>query len=242
MNYDLHMHLDLYKNRNNIITYIESSHQYTIAVTNLPSLFKKYIGEYSGLKYIRFALGYHPELIMQYPNQLSIFFKYANEAKYIGEVGLDFTQNNKISKDLQIEYFSRIIDHCKNCNQKKFITVHSRQAVNEVNNIIGLYSGTVVMHWFSGTLKQLEQSISNGYYFSVNSAMLQSKKGQEIISHIPLARLLIETDAPFTKDTQNSYDCSILAQIKSNLARLLQISNEKIDLILFENLKKAISI
>ena len=42
---DLHMHFDLYKDRYNILKYIEENKSYTIAVTNLPDLYRKYYAE-----------------------------------------------------------------------------------------------------------------------------------------------------------------------------------------------------
>ena len=39
--------------------------------------------------------------------------------------------------------------------------IHIRQEVEEVNDIVELYSGTVVMHLFTGTLMQLKKSVSN---------------------------------------------------------------------------------
>ncbi len=61
--FDTHIHLDLFEDRENIIKYIEEEKSYTIAMTNLPILYKKYINKYKDLKYIRFALGFHPELV-----------------------------------------------------------------------------------------------------------------------------------------------------------------------------------
>ena len=39
---DAHMHFDLYKNRQDVLDYIEENKSYTIAVTNLPDLYRRY--------------------------------------------------------------------------------------------------------------------------------------------------------------------------------------------------------
>ena len=44
-NMDSHMHFDLYKNRQDVLNYIEENKSYTIAVTNLLDLYKKYFEE-----------------------------------------------------------------------------------------------------------------------------------------------------------------------------------------------------
>lgn len=87
--YDTHFHLDLQKDRVGAIYEIEEHQIYTIAVTNLPDLYRKESGEIAS-KYIRFALGFHPELIHHYKSQIPLMWELLPVARYIGEVGLDF--------------------------------------------------------------------------------------------------------------------------------------------------------
>ena len=63
--YDTHIHLDLFKNQDELIKEIEDNKIYTIAVTNLPILFTKLNNRLSS-KYIKPALGLHPELLFEY--------------------------------------------------------------------------------------------------------------------------------------------------------------------------------
>ena len=58
--YDTHFHLDLQKDRTATIRKIEENQIYTIAVTNLPDLYKKETAEIKS-KHIRIALGFHPD-------------------------------------------------------------------------------------------------------------------------------------------------------------------------------------
>ena len=53
--HDTHLHIDLFKDMNSIMKKIENQKSYTIAMTNLPELYKKYSKTYGNLKYIRFA-------------------------------------------------------------------------------------------------------------------------------------------------------------------------------------------
>ena len=72
---DSHMHFDLYDNKNTVLNYIETNKSYTIAMTNLPILYEKYKEKYTGFRYIRIALGFHPELSHDYKNQINLFKK-----------------------------------------------------------------------------------------------------------------------------------------------------------------------
>ena len=56
------------------------------------------------------------------------------ETRYIGEVGLDFV--DKTHKAEQLSFFSELIERCR-YDGSKILTIHSRQAVKEVLEIIG---------------------------------------------------------------------------------------------------------
>ena len=55
----------------------------------------------------------------------------------------------------------------------------------------------MILHWFSGTYKELDQAIADGYFFSVNGAMVRSAKGQALVMRMPRERILTETDGPY---------------------------------------------
>lgn len=97
---DTHMHFDLYNNRNEVLDYIENNHSYTIAVTNLPDLFERSLHLCEKRKFSRIALGFHPELVYQYSNQILKFDRYVSATRYIGEIGLDFTTYDKNNRSV----------------------------------------------------------------------------------------------------------------------------------------------
>ena len=171
--HDTHFHLDLQKDKHGAIENITKNEIYTIAMTNLPDLYQKEVSLY-GQKYIRIALGFHPELVHEYPNKITLMWKYLAEARYIGEVGLDFTDKSHAKE--QIAFFSELIARCKN-DSNKIISIHSRGAENEILDIIGTnFKFTPILHWYSGTMGNLRKVCDRGYYFSVNSSMIRTKK------------------------------------------------------------------
>lgn len=194
--YDTHFHLDLQKNRAAAIQHIEDNKIYTIAVTNLPDLYRCESIEVAS-KYIRFALGFHPELVHQYKNQIPLMWALLPNVRYIGEVGLDFVDTT--SQREQIAFFSELIERCR-YDQEKIITIHSRRAVKKVIEIIGKdYKFKPILHWFSGSKAELIEAIDGGFYFSINNAMMTSHRFLEMLPMIPTNRLLVETDSPFTQ-------------------------------------------
>ena len=194
--YDTHFHLDLHKDRWDVIREIEEFKIYTIAVTNLPDLYRMESAEIAS-KFIRFSLGFHPELIHRYKNQIPLMWELLPETRYIGEVGLDFV--DKTHKTEQLSFFSELIERCR-YDGSKILTIHSRQAVKDVLEIIGQnFRFKPILHWFSGNKDELINAIDSGFYFSVNEAMMRSKKFVSLLPLIPAERLLLESDSPFIR-------------------------------------------
>jgi len=198
MNYiDTHFHLDLCTNPQELAQEIERANIYTIAVTNTPSVFDFTYQLSKDKKFLRAALGLHPELVHQRAAELPMFMDLISLTRYIGEIGLDFSSRNVSSKIDQIRIFEKIIDRCA-IEGRKIITIHSRRAEKEVIEIIGnKFPGKVILHWYSGSIKALETAIDYGFYFSINYQMINSKNGQDIIRKIPNNKLLTESDGPF---------------------------------------------
>lgn len=235
INYDTHAHLDLYKDLNSQIDYVERMRSYTIIVTNLPKLYQRYISEYSNLNYSRFSLGLHPELAVQYKSQLPLFIELAESSKYVGEIGLDFTKG--VIQE-QIKIFEEIIDTC-NSHGNKIISIHNRMSAKHVIDIVGENSNKIILHWFSGTMKDLKRAINLNYYFSINTNMVLSKKGREIVRRIPYDKLLIESDAPFTNATRTSnYSLVFIKLIIRQTAELLNKSEDDIRNMYSVNFKR----
>lgn len=235
--FDTHMHFDLFKDRQKVIDYCNNNRIYTIAVTNLPNLYEKYYNQNIQSKYLKIALGFHPELVSEYKTQIKKFDQYATTTKYIGEVGLDYSSNDKENRNDQKIIFDRIVQTC-NTFGDKVLTVHSRKAENDVLSILENNPNKIIMHWFSGSLKQQELALSNGYYFSINHQMLQSKNGRRIIDSIPIERILIESDAPFTNGFDMFYNVDFMNNIYDYLSITRHIEISELSIILKDNFKR----
>lgn len=196
---DTHFHLDLVKDANKLLKFIESNKIYTIAVTNSPTVFHYTKKICENKNYIKPALGLHPELAHVRYDEIKYFEKLINDTKYIGEVGLDYMNADYEIKKKQKFVFQKVLEMCST-GRRKILTIHSRRAEKDVIDMIGdNYNSKIILHWYSGNLSLIEKAIKNGYYFSFNAQMLQTQKGKRILSAIPSNRILTESDGPFAK-------------------------------------------
>lgn len=89
------------------------------------------------------------------------------------------------------------------------------------------FPGKVILHWFSGSVRQMELAAERGCFFSVNPPMTTSENGRKLISAFPSERILIETDGPFTK--VGDEPCTPL--VTSIIAQELGIIRPDVDLL-----------
>jgi TatD DNase family protein len=200
---------------------IESQEIYTIAVTNSPTVFFYTEKLTSDKKYIRPALGLHPELAAERHKEVEQFVKMISKTRYIGEIGLDNSNKTLNDYKLQKRVFEKIVLTCADAGNK-ILTIHSRKAVKDVIDIIGMsFPGKIIMHWYSDPGSYLQKAINFGYNFSINYPMLVSTSGRNIIKSIPIERLLIETDGPVTKKGNEVFTPLMAENIHKELASLL---------------------
>jgi len=236
--HDTHFHLDLFnENFSAIAKQIEQEKIYTIAVTNLPPLYSEILKKLKGnYKYIRPSLGFHPELIGEFHNLIPEMWKLLPQAKYIGEVGLDYKTGYSF-KSRQIKFFETLIEKCNN-QGGKILTIHSRRSAEDIVSIIGSdFNSKYILHWYSGSIKTLRIAIENGAYFSINYAMTKSVTGKKIISEIPLDRMLLESDGPFIKFGEDLFTPSHNVHIVKGICEILNISQENMFSELQRNFK-----
>ncbi|GAB3753056.1 Qat anti-phage system TatD family nuclease QatD [Spirosoma pomorum] len=237
---DTHFHLDLWPQAG-ISTLIEQSGIYTIAVTNTPSVFYYTEKIASASKYIRAALGLHPQLASERHNELALFMQLLPKTRYIGEIGLD----DRTSTDFEIQkkLFIAIIDACADAGNK-ILTIHSRRADKEVVEVVGKqFPGKIILHWFSGSLAVLERGIDAGYYFSINPAMVNSSTGKKLIQAIPSDRLLTESDGPFVEASRSPCSPLSMSSLISTLVSVRSdLENEEVaSKLIFANFKRLLN-
>jgi len=234
--HDTHFHLDLCPNPEGMVLEIENAKIYTIAVTNAPSVFFYTQKITRNSKYVRAALGLHPELAAERKNEITQFIELVNETRYIGEIGLDNQNKTTADYSIQKEIFKKILAACAD-KKDKILTVHSRKASTDVISMIGNnFPGKVILHWYSGGIKELETALKNGFYFSVNYPMTISESGKRIIERLPNDRILLESDGPFTSLKKNTFTPTMTEYILKRIVTLNQSLTQQLLLENFSNL------
>lgn len=195
---DYHCHLDLYPDPNRVAQEAARRGVYVLSVTTTPSAFlvtKALAPEGSR---IRTALGLHPELVATREHELSLFEKLLSQTDYVGEVGLDGSRPHKLSLDRQGAVLTSILNLCARAGGKT-ISLHSRGATKLILDILEQepLAGRAVLHWFTGTEREVLRAADMGCWFSVGFPMLQSEAGRNRVRKMPINRILLETDGPF---------------------------------------------
>lgn len=230
---DVHCHFDMAKNPEKYISDNEKKQIITIGMTNLPSHFQMGVNHIRRYKYIRLALGLHPLRAKEHAKEYSQFRQYVDETSYIGEVGLDFSREGFSTKEIQIKSFKFVLDCIKTKN--KILSLHSRRAEKETLEILtekGI--DNAIFHWYSGSLNVLRNIANSGFFFSINSAMIQSDNGRRMIAAIPKELVLTETDYPLCP--QNN-----IFEIHKFLSLLWNKTPEECETIIYNNFLRMIS-
>jgi TatD DNase family protein len=117
----------------------------------------------------------------------------------IGEVGMDLYWDKTFRKE-QMEAFS--LQTAWAVQQHLPVIIHSRKAFDETISIIkehyvpGLKG---IFHSFTSSIEEARKMLAfNNFYLGINGVVTFKKaKISEVLTHIPLERIVLETDCPY---------------------------------------------
>src|SRR3989344_489504 len=114
----------------------------------------------------------------------------------VGEVGLDYyrTKDKALQnkqKEIFIEFFELAMSN------KKPLIIHCREAYDDMIRIIGNSKISGVIHSFTADFKTAEKFLDKGFFIGFNGIITFTDQYNEAVSHPPLTRTLLETDAPY---------------------------------------------
>jgi|SaaInl5LU_22_DNA_1037371.scaffolds.fasta_scaffold21845_2 TatD DNase family protein len=122
------------------------------------------------------------------------------EVVAVGETGLDFNRDYSPRQE-QIASFEAQIELAADSGLPMFL--HERDAFETQFDILQNYRdqfGRAVVHCFTGTREALYKYLDLDLYIGITGWVCDERRGlelAELVSDIPLNRLMVETDAPF---------------------------------------------
>lgn len=240
---DFHCHLDLYPDLKDAMARCDALRTATLAVTTTPKAFPRNRQFAMNSEFVRVALGLHPQLVEERVGELDLFERLLSETRYVGEVGLDAGPRHYRSFELQKQTFCRILKLCADAGGK-VLSVHSVRSAKHVLDLIEeclpADRGTVVLHWFTGSVAEVRRGVQMGCFFSVNEKMLSSPNGRRVLGAIPDDRLLTETDGPFVERSGQPIGPGDVGPTLHAIANVRGISAPVVQSKIVENLRNVL--
>lgn len=172
------------------------------------------------------ALGIHP-WYTQYHNSAAMAtlssLLQQNPDMIMGEIGLDFYQyRQEQERQIQLNCFEDQLHLAQELHRPCVIHhVHATAVcINSIKRCKFKYGGFA--HAFSGSLEEAQAWIKQGFMIGIGSLLLnpQAKKIRNIAARLPLANMVLETDAPYMAvDEQHNYPANTrkIAEIVAEL-------------------------
>lgn len=233
---DLHCHIDLYPDPRAIVAEAVRRQCYVLAVTTTPLAWGGTTRVIDNAPRVQIGLGLHPELVGERAREVTQLVELLPEARFIGEIGLDGSRRHRPSLPLQTDVFRTILRATADSGGR-VMSIHSRGAAKETLDELEQHAGASipVLHWFSGTQRELRRAIDLGCWFSVGPAMLKGEKGRKLAELMPVDRVLTETDGPFTRNGSQPFFPWDVCQAERILAQLWGLGVADAQQRLYEN-------
>ena len=165
----------------------------------------------------------------------------------IGEIGMDLYWDKTFQKE-QEQAFITQINWAKELQIP--IVIHARDSFPEIYTILDTHNDeqlTGIFHCFSGTESDVQKILDyKGFSFGIGGVVTYKKSTlPEAVQHIPLDKLVLETDAPYLAPTPfrgKRNESSYLPHIASKISDIFEISEQEIARITTTNARKLFSI
>ena len=165
---------------------------------------------------------------------------WADQADFIGEVGLDFFGDESIlKKDMQLNVFEQQLE----LNTTKPFVLHIVQAHGKALDILKNYSIKGFVHSFSGSIEVAEKYLSHNILLSFGPNILNEnfKNARETLAKLPLEAILIESDTPSNAIDENN-PLDKLQKVYEEAAKIKEIDVEDLKQQVIQNFKSLIDL
>lgn len=176
-------------------------------------------------------IGLHPCSVKEdFEHELEIIEKYLTQRPFyaIGETGLDFYWDTSFKSQQYIALERQIGWALK---YKLPLVLHARNATTETIDVIRYYKNSGlrgIFHCFGGTIEEAQQIIDCHFLLGIGGVVTYKNSGlQNVIPHISLQHLVLETDAPYLSPVPyrgKRNESSYLVEIGRKIAELKGVS------------------
>lgn len=144
----------------------------------------------------------------------------------IGETGLDKLIQTPL--DIQLQVFEAQVEIAEQSNLP--VIIHAVRSYNELMEFMKAHRPAVAMiiHGFSGSIQIAGDLLKAGYYLSFGSRLWTSDKLKEVVAHIPIGKIFMETDEA-ALDIRELYE--VISELKD-------VSVESLKALICENAKQ----
>jgi TatD DNase family protein len=201
---DSHAHLEMKEFDHDREKVVERARQagvgFVITVGTNLALSRKAIELAERHENIYATVGIHPHDVVNTDNKtFDALLELARRKKVVayGEIGLDFFRNIS-PQGKQLDLFGRQLELANDL--KLPVIIHDRDAHEQTLKMVKASSIRCgVFHCFSGDYNMAKQCIDLGFYISVPGVVTydKAKTIQDVVRHVPLSSILLETDAPY---------------------------------------------
>ena len=174
-------------------------------------------------------MGLHPcHVKKDFEKELYIVESWLNKRKFsaVGEMGTDLYWD-KTFWDQQVEAFTIQAGFAKKRNIP--IVVHCRESIDQTLELVEkLQDGKLkgVFHCFTGSKEQAEKLVKLGFYAGIGGLATFKKGGMEnVLPHVPLDRIVLETDSPYLAPTPHRGKRNEPAYIPLIAQRVAELKN-----------------
>ena len=197
--------------------------------------------------FVHATLGLHPVYAAELTDEeleayLNLIRRNRSKIVGIGETGLDY---HWISDSIRIGKMKKVfIDFLQLARELDLpVVLHLRNAIDEgLDMVMKNKMREVVFHCFNGTTRQAEEITKNNYYVSIATNILRSENIQNVVSKVPLQRIVTETDSPYLGPRRKRNAPQNVSLVVDKLAELQGLSPTEVDEITSQNARKFFNI
>jgi len=186
------------------------------------------------------AVGVHPNSATVWENiSLEFLKQMAAHPKVvaIGEIGLDYYRE-RAPHNLQKQVLRAQLRLAERLNLP--VVIHTRNASSddrscmaETLEILAESQVSGVLHSFSGNLSEAERTVELGFFIGITGPVTfkNATELRQVVSKVPLDRLLIETDGPFLTPHPHRGQRNEPAYVRFVAEKISEIHKQPLDVV-----------